>query len=184
VTGRRLAALLRGVNVGGRHRVPMAELRTLLTEQGLSDVRTYLNSGNVVFQCAAEAELVDGLVGRLEAALLARFGFPVPLFLRTALELQAIQKADPLAGRAERDPTRLMVMFLNQTPDADTVSSLAPACRDGEQLFAGPGCLYIWFPNGAGQSRLVPSALEKRLGPGTMRNWNTLTTLAGMIMED
>jgi uncharacterized protein (DUF1697 family) len=165
----RLVGLLRGINLGAKRRVGMADLRELLTELGYEDVRTVLASGNVVFT-GAEA----GAQETLERALHDRYGFKVDVVLRTMEELHAVVGAEPFGDEAA-DLTRYFVVFLPCEPD---LSSL-----DGEDFapdkYAANGHeVYAWCPDGMQNSRLMKALGRPGLAPtATVRNMSTVKKL-------
>ncbi|MEU5837630.1 DUF1697 domain-containing protein [Streptomyces diacarni] len=168
----RYAALLRGVNVGGHNKVPMAELRTVMAELGWGDVRTYLQSGNAVFTADEEDPRPV-----LERAVAERFGVEVPALVRTGEELRAVAAACPLPV-AELDPAKLLVLFIEEEPAADHFAALdADAFAPEEYRHVGRA-VYCHFPHGMGRSKLVP-ALEGVRPRLTMtgRNWRTVQRL-------
>ncbi|PGH48011.1 DUF1697 domain-containing protein [Streptomyces sp. Ru87] len=176
-------ALLRGINVGGNKKVPMAELRELLGGLGLDGVRTLLQSGNAVFTGADRdpAELAAA-IGR---ALEDRFGFPVTVMVRTAAELRAAAEANPFPDPAS-DPAKYTVTFLSAPAAPEPLDAIDPSsyAPDEYRLAAGGRELYGRFPNGLGRSRLSPLLDRRRLGAeATTRNWNTVTKLLAMTED-
>jgi len=166
------AALLQGVNVGGHHRVPMGELRTLLTGLGWSGVRTYLQSGNAVFTTD------DPDPGpRLERALAEHFGFPVRCLLRTAGELRAIVDACPYPA-AGLDPAKLVVLLLEREPEPGHFDSVDPAAYEPDTFRHIGRAVYCYFPEGMGRSRLPAALAAVRPSVAmTGRNWRTVQRL-------
>lgn len=166
------AALLRGINVGGKKKVPMSELRQLLTGLGWRGVRTYLQSGNAVF---ITDERHPGPL--LERALADHFGFEVRCIIRTAAELRAVADACPLpAGRL--DSAKLLVMFLEQAPEPGHFDALDADAYAPDEFHHVDRAIYCYFPDGMGRSKL-PDALAAAL-PGTLmtgRNWRTVQRL-------
>ncbi|MBB3086357.1 DUF1697 domain-containing protein [Geodermatophilus sabuli] len=171
----RYVVLLRGINVGRARQIGMAELRETLTARGHGAVRTHLRSGNVVLDSPlGEAELVEDV----ETAVRERFGAQVPVVVRTGEEMAAVVAADPL-GAVATDPARYLVTFLPRAPDPERVAALPPA-DGGEYRVAGRE-LYLWLPDGVSSTPLGAWKWDTLLGvPGTARNWNTVSTLAGM----
>jgi uncharacterized protein (DUF1697 family) len=166
------AALLRGINVGGHKKVPMAELRDVMTGLGWTDVRTYLQSGNAVFTTG------DSDPGaRLESAVADRFGFEVRCLVRTAEELRAVAAACPYPA-SELDPAKLLVLFLEDPPEKGHFDSLDAAAFAPDSFEHVGAAVYCYFQEGMGQSKL-PAALEgvrpKVLMTG--RNWRTVQRL-------
>ncbi len=176
----RYALLLRGVNVGTKNSLPMAELRAMLERIGCTDVQTYVQSGNAVFGTSlGTAELTQGI----EVSLERRMGRAIATTLRTQKQLQAIVGANPFAEVAT-NPAYLCVTFLSTAP---TKAELAPLHAEdfGSELFQVAGKeIYTWHPNGQGRSPLA-AALEKLplRGAVTRRNWNTVLKLLEMLGE-
>ena len=158
-----LAAFLRGINVGGRNRVPMQELRRLFEDLGCAGVSTVIQSGNVVFS----APTAEGLDSRLSGAIEARFGFPVPVMIRSASELHEIANNNPWP---DADPRRSSVCLLESLPAGTLQASRSP----GDSFQLGRGVLYLNTPRGISKSKFSTSYIEKMLGTKiTARNWNT-----------
>jgi uncharacterized protein (DUF1697 family) len=172
----RYVALLRGINVGRAHQVDMPRLRELLTDRGHANVRTHLRSGNVVLDSPmGEAELAADLATAIEA----EFGFSVPVVVRTGTEMAAVVSGDPFATVAT-DPARYLVTFMAEPPDPARVDALPPAEGGGEYLVRGRE-LYLWLPDGIQGTPLASWKWDALLDrPGTSRNWNTVTKLAGL----
>ena len=170
-------ALLRGINVGGHKKVAMSDLRDLLESLGFSDVKTLLNSGNVVFRSAARR--ADDLEKRLAAETKDRLGVESDFFLRTAEEWRAIIAANPFAEAAERDPAHLAVMCLSAAPEKADVEALRKAIVGREVVHVDGRTAYLIYPDGMGTSKLTITLIEKKLrARGTARNWNTVMKLA------
>jgi uncharacterized protein (DUF1697 family) len=159
------AALLRGVNVGGRGKVPTPELVELFASLGHVDVKSYIQSGNVVFRGAA----VDA--GTLEAAIAERFGLDTRVILRTHSELEAIAAKSPYDTSAH-------VVFLDRAPERAAIEALDPDRSPGDRFSVVGREIYVSFAHGAGRTKLTLDWFERRLGvAGTQRNWNTLLKL-------
>jgi uncharacterized protein (DUF1697 family) len=174
-------ALLRAVNVGGRKLI-MSELRTWLEGLGFQDVRTLLQSGNLVFHSKEAAD--RKLTAKLEAEAEKTFGFDIDFLVRTAAEWDAVIAANPYPQAAENDPARLVVMALNGVPSPDAVEALRAWIPGRETLQAHGRELYIVYPDGQGESKLVITVIERKLGlRGTARNWNTTLKLAALARE-
>ena len=165
-------ALLRGINVGGHRKLPMAELRGLLDSLGYADIATYIQSGNAVFTTGADEPAI--------AAILDRFGFEVPVILRGADELASIATGHPFAD-AEPDEAKLHVMFLAEVPDSARALLDAAAFVPDEAALHDRE-LYVHYAAGAGRSKLTTDAVERALGTSvTARNWRTVAKLAEMV---
>ena len=174
----RYALLLRGINVGRAHRVPMADLRDLLQTEGHGAVRTLLQSGNVVLDSdLPPAELVPSV----EQAMERRFGFPIPTVVRTADELLAVVAKDPL-GDVATDPTRYVVFFFSGEVPPELDERLR-AVDPADDVYRIEGReLYLWCPKGQLESPLATAIGKHRGGPvGTARNWATVGKLADLL---
>lgn len=175
-------ALLRAVNVAGKNLVAMADLREMLEELGFTDVRTLLQSGNLVFQSNRLAGAA--LESKLEAETAKRLKVSCDYFVRTTAEWAKVVAQNPFLDEAERDPGHLVVMFLKAAADAKAVKSLVAAIQGPEIVRAMGKQLYIVYPAGIGRSKLTNALIEKHLGTrGTGRNWNTVLKLAAMVQE-
>jgi uncharacterized protein (DUF1697 family) len=170
-------ALLRGVNVGGNP-LPMAGLRARCAELGARDVRTYLQSGNVVFTAGATAAQWEK---RLAEALAGDSRLPVAVVVRTAAELRAVHEGNPFLGEDGVDPKTLHVTFLARTPAASAVAALAARESGGDRLRVAGREVYLHCPGGYGRTKLGNPVIERVAGcPATTRNWNTVTALVAL----
>lgn len=172
------AALMRGLNVGTKNRLAMADLAAVFEAEGCSDVRTYVQSGNVVF--GAPEATVRGLESRIPARILADFGMDVPLVLRSGAELAAVAAANPFRARGE-DPATLHVVFLAAAPEPGRAATLDPDRSPPDEFVAAGREVYLFLPSGMGRTKLTNAYLERCLGVvGTARNWRTTLALAEM----
>ena len=173
-------ALLRAINVGGRNLVGMSDLRDLLESLKFTDVRTLLQSGNVVFRAPARADAE--LETTLERATEKRLGVATQFFVRSASEWTSIISANPLRAEAKRDPGHLLVMCLKDAPARKDVEALQAAIRGPEVVRAVGRQLYLSYPAGVGRSKLTNGLIESKLRTrGTARNWNTVLKLAALV---
>ncbi len=172
-------ALLRAINVGGRNRVAMADLRDLLGEMGFTGVRTLLQSGNVVFD--APRQTGSKLEKLLESKTEERLATSVDFVVRTAGELEHVIAGNPFTDAALNDPSHLVVVFLKKELADKDVETLRAAIRGPEVIHAKGKHLYAIYPDGIGESKLTNTVIEKTLGiRGTARNWNTVLKLGVM----
>jgi uncharacterized protein (DUF1697 family) len=178
----RHVALLRGINVGGHKKVPMAQLREVLEAAGFADVKTYVQSGNVALSAPSRSPAKVGK--EMEAAIEAAFGFDVAVVMRTRDEIAALIDEDPL-GDVATDPTFRIVVFLAGKLDRRTVADVDPGGFAPEAFALRDREIVMWAPNGQRDSRLVKTFTEKRTGVvGTARNWRTVERLLAMADED
>ena len=162
-------ALLRAMNVAGTGKLPMVDLRLMATACGFANVRTYIASGNLLFDSdLSEYAARDALAHEVDAF----FGKPVPIFVRTQSELDAIATANPFP---DEKGSRLMVFFLAHPA---THAMLAEARgQQGERMAIGTREIYVAYGNGIGKTKLIIPAVKQ----GTARNINTVTKLAAML---
>ena len=173
--GQRYVVLLRGVNVGGRGKLPMARLRELMEGLGYTDVATLLQSGNAVF--TSKEKSPAKVVKQLEAAIAEEFGFEVSVVIRTRDELAAAIQANPLPG-AEETPSQFLVTFLSDVPEPKRLGEINPAAYLPDEFRVVGREIYARFPNGIRDSKLATVLGGPRLGvTPTARNWNTVTKL-------
>ncbi|PWU43435.1 hypothetical protein DLE60_24325 [Micromonospora globispora] len=175
----RYVALLRGINVGTATRIAMADLRRLVTDLGHEDVKTYLQSGNVVFTSTATdtAKLARGI----ERAIADELGMTVPVLVRSGAELAEVMAASPYAKKQD-DPARLLVAFLSAEPTKARVAELTvPGGENVEYTVAGRE-VHLHFPDGGyGRSKFTNAYLEKKLDVvATTRNWKSVQALREM----
>jgi uncharacterized protein (DUF1697 family) len=169
-----LIVLLRGVNIGPRNRVPMPELRALLTEAGFDDVRTYVQSGNVVLSSTKKPAQVSRAV---KNEIARAFGLDVATVVRTRAELAKVVQRNPLGDVAD-DPKRYQVSFLDAKPSRAVLRKLEEAAVPPEQLVAVGREIYAWHPAGVARSKLWALLAGRDLGvTATARNWTTVTKL-------
>ncbi|MFJ4282226.1 DUF1697 domain-containing protein [Streptomyces massasporeus] len=174
------AALLRGINVGGSRKVPMADLRTLLADLGLDDVRTYLQSGQAVFASGHGDE--ESLAGEIARAIEKRFGFGVDVIVRDHAYLRAIADACPFPA-ADLEPKQLHVTYFSAPVTPDRFAEIDQEACLPEEFRLGDRALYLYAPNGLGRSKLAEHLSKPRITKGviaTSRNWNTVVKLVEM----
>ena len=166
--------LLRGINVGGHRKVPMARLREILEAAGLQGVRTYVASGNLVFEADAAASAVERVI---EEAICGEFGFDVDVLVRPASEWQALRATNPFPRESAEDPAKVMVTIGRGTPSQADAAALSARAGPNEKVALSGGALWIWFGDGAGRSKIAAGPAR---GVWTSRNWRTVEALAEM----
>ena len=176
----RQIVLLRGINLGPRNRIAMPELRKLLEGAGFADVRTYVQSGNIVLSTRRNPE---STATACEELIAAELGLEIPAVVRTRDELAEVVRRNPLAGVAD-DPKRYQISFLDGEPDPRALEKLSAAAVDGERMEAIGREIYAWHPHGIARSKMWAALAGKGLGvKATARNWTTVTTLLQMAEE-
>ena len=164
-------ALLRGINVAGKNRLPMKDLAELFVDAGCSRVETYIQSGNVVFEVLDVA--LKGLPEAISAAILERFGYKIPVIVRSAAQMVGVVESNPILG-TDTPEKKLHVYFLAETPGAAAVESRDPD-RATQDEFAVKGLeVYLRLPNGMGRTKLTNAYFDSKLG----------TTFYGAELED
>ena len=180
----RYAALLRGINVGGKNAVPMAFLRSELERMALSKVRTHLNSGNAVFESDLDGAALES---RIEEALEARFGFHIPVLVRGEAELREAVDGLPFSSeqieyaQAQAGETAsLYVVFLSAPLTLDTAAWMEAQKKSGETVIASGRILYLLLEHSIRACKLL-TGMEKVDARATTRNWNTLVKLDALL---
>jgi uncharacterized protein (DUF1697 family) len=169
--------MLRGINVGGHAKVAMADLRREVADLGYDDVRTYIQSGNVLFRASGSAAALQSAI---EERLEGHFALPIKVVLRTDAQLAAVVEHNPLVGGG-RDPARLHVTFLASKPPAARVAGLDGEAFSPDEFRIVGREVYLHCPQGYGNTKLNNTFFERKLGVGaTTRTWRTVTTLRDM----
>ena len=174
------AALLRGINVGGSKKVPMAELRALMEGLGHDGVRTHLQSGQAVFTAGHGDE--ESLAAELAQAIQKHFGFAVDVIVRDHAYLRAVAEACPFPA-AELEARQLHVTYYSAPVDEARFADIDRAAFLPEEFRLGDRALYLYAPDGLGRSKLAEQLSRRRLNKGviaTSRNWNTVVKLVEM----
>lgn len=173
-------ALFRGINIGGRHIIKMADLRSLLEGLGLEDVNSYIQSGNVVFRAdtADPATLSD----KIRSAISGNYDFEPEVLILKRQEFVQIMEANPFQ-EAESDDRRLHVLFLTAEPENPDLAGLREVKKDSEQFELKENAFYLYAPDGVGRSKLV-SKIDRLIGVSTTgRNWRTVRKIRAMAEE-
>jgi uncharacterized protein (DUF1697 family) len=173
----RYAALLRGINVGGKNKIAMGPLRDIFTALGHDDVVTYIQSGNVVFTSSKAASRI---ASGIEAAIAESFGFAVPVVLRSNAELAAVVLRNPFAIPGV-DTSTLHVAFLGSASRPELVARLDPMRSPPDRFNVIGSEIFLQYPNGSGRSKLTVDYFERQLETrATARNWNTVNKLVAL----
>jgi uncharacterized protein (DUF1697 family) len=172
-------SMLRGINVSGVRKIAMPELKAVYEALGFTNVSTYVQSGNVVFD--SPGTVAQQAASRIESAIQERFAFSVPVFIRSAADLRRIVETNPFLIPRRAVPARLYVTFLYETPDPSRLTGLASLDGAGDEFVIGEQEIFIFCPNGYGRSKLNNTIFENKLKmPATTRNWNTVRALLEM----
>ena len=175
----RYIVILKGINVGGHKKVPMVDLRNLLTTAGLQNVQTYIQSGNVVFHSSKNASELETKIQNL---ISAQFGFDVFVIVKTNNELQTIFDNSPFSKEKKEKSYFIM---LNKIPEPTLVEEVERITYENEEIVIKKDCLYFYCPTGYGQTKFNMNAYERKLKIiGTARNYNTMVKLLSLSVEN
>jgi uncharacterized protein (DUF1697 family) len=175
----RHVALLRGINVGGKNLLPMKDLAEIFLDQGCADVRTYIQSGNIVFR--APARLVERIPDGITKGIARRFGYQIPVVLRTAAELADAIANNPFL-RVGADQKTLHVLFLANQPTSQGIAKLDPERSRPDAFVVRNREVYLHLPNGVARTKLTNSYFDSKLATVTTgRNWATVVKLLELI---
>lgn len=169
-------ALLRGVNVGGRNKLPMKALVEVLESIGCKNVQTYIQSGNVVFDGDASAEMISDAVAK-------KFRFSPSVFVISAKKFLKMMKHCPFQPEAAANPKSVHLFFLTAPPGRGMINELNDLKTPQETLATGDNVLYLHSPNGLAASKIAEKADRKLKTGVTARNWNTICALAEMTRD-
>ena len=182
-----LASMIRGINVGGHNKVPMAGLKKLYGDLGLTEVRTLLNSGNVVFR--VEEKKAKGLESRIEKAFAERFGFAVGVVNRTAEQLKRAIEECPFVG-ARFEEKKVALTFLKEARTTELVlpkgftlrGGASGTAAGGEEVVLGQDVVFVYYTQGQADTKFTLPIIEKMVGSiGTARGWGTVNKLLAMV---
>lgn len=175
-------SLIRGINVGGHKIVKMEQLRVALEKLGFQKVQTYIQSGNIVFQLPKQP--ASTIAKKTEDAIAKEFGHSAAVITLTADELKAVLEGNPFLKKKGIDVTKLHVLFLSGRPEAAGVKKLAAIPSRNDQFEWRDECIYLYLPDGAGESKLATAPFDKLLSvQATARNWNTVNRLHQMAQD-
>ncbi|MEO0972230.1 MAG: DUF1697 domain-containing protein [Pseudomonadota bacterium] len=175
----RYVALLRGVNVGGKHKLPMATFREALAEAGFANVSTYIQSGNAIVSTSLAFSRVET---QLVQVLSTRFALDVPVVVREAQAWSELMRANPFADEANSEPNRVQLLLSRAAPAAGVELALQPYAIHGERIVNTGDALWVHYPGGIRDSKLVPTVLDRCVGaPVTARNWRTVSKLQELL---
>ena len=173
-------ALLRGINVSGQKKLKMTELITAFESSGFSNVKTYKQSGNVIFSTSIMDK--SGLISLMQGKLKCVFCYPVSVVLKTTDELQGIIATNPFLIDPKTDTKKLHVTFLSERPTVSALNRIKAMPGEQDKFVISGREVYLYCPNGYGRTRYSNAYFEKKLGTSaTTRSWQTMVNLANMI---
>jgi uncharacterized protein (DUF1697 family) len=175
-------ALLRGINVTGRNKIPMSELRSLCADLGWSDVQSYIQSGNVLFRAGSARTKLEA---ELEGAIERHFALSIPVIIRAAADWPAYVKGNPYPDASENEPHHVMLALAKAPPKPDAADKLQERAANGERVVQVGNALWVHYGGGVARSKLSPALFDRLVGsPVTARNWRTvlkLDEMAGLL---
>ena len=167
---------LRGINVGGHKKIKMAQLREALTNRGLTNLITYIQSGNLVFK--SDIKQINKLENLISKTIHDDFGFDVPVIIRTKDELQGILDNNPFENSLKYDPQLFCVSMLSQTPTCENIELLNSKDFSPELYIIQGNNIYLYPANGLAKSKMSHALFETKLKVrATTRNWRTLNKM-------
>ena len=174
-------AMLRGINVSGHKIIKMEQLREAFESLGFRNVKTYVQSGNVVFEAGKAAPDTSDKIGK---RILRDFGFAVPVLLRTSKEMERIVHQNPFVKKPGIDDSKLHITFLPGAAPKRAEESLEALVTQPEQFHINGWEIYLYCPKGYGRTKLSNTAIEKKLGfAATTRNWKSVNALLAMAQS-
>ena len=175
--------ILRGINVGGNRMITMDSLRSMMSELSCSNVRTYIQSGNIVFQFGTTDEAI--LEQKISEAISVKFGFDVPVMVKNATEWAVILAKNPFLLDKSKDETFFHITFLATVPTAENIAKIQIGQFQNDDFCILDKAVYLYCPNGYGHSKLTNSFWENKLKTtATTRNWKTCKELVNLIIKD
>lgn len=169
-----ILSILRGINVSGQKKIKMTDLKSMYESLGFKNVTTYIQSGNVVFDCKS----ADGLVEQIEKAILKTFAFEVPVIIRTKKEIQSIVKNNPFLKKSNIEVDKLHITYLSEVPTTENLSAIQVLDFEPDLFTVKNKEVYVYCPNGYGKTKLTNTFFEKKLKEkATTRNWKTCNQL-------
>lgn len=173
--------LLRGINIGGHKKIKMADLKNHLEELGFKDVETYIQSGNIIFKYTSENE--RSLAEKVELMITKKYGFEAKALVIIAEVFREIFDKNPYLPIKQNEIKQLYYTLLFDTPDPLNIKKLQEVDAQGDEFVFGESCLYFYYPNGYGNSKINNVVVENKLKvSATTRNWKTMNTLYEMSL--
>lgn len=172
-------ALLRGINVSGKNKVPMKELKPLCETLGWENIRTHLQTGNVIFSTSNPGASLEV---DLEQAVEAHFGFSIPVIVREAKTFEGYLMNAPFPEQRSTEPSWVLLYTTKLPISPEALQMLESRASLGEEIVVAHDSLWIYFPEGVGESKLSPSVIDRAVGSmATGRNWNTVVKIQEVI---
>jgi uncharacterized protein (DUF1697 family) len=176
-------SILRGINVSGQKKILMADLKVLYENLKFKDVRTYIQSGNVIFKSKEPLSDIE-FEKKIEDQIFKKYDFHVPVIIRSEDEIRKIIAANPFLKEKNIDPKKLHVTFLSNIPDKENVESIEKMDFSPDKFMISGKEVYLYVPNGYGETKISNTFFEKKLKvKATTRNWNTVNKLSELSVQ-
>jgi uncharacterized protein (DUF1697 family) len=174
-----IISILRGINLGSHNKIPMPELKALYEKAGFKNITTYIQSGNVVF--SADKENLETLPAKIEQFIFKKYGFKVPVIVRTAEEMEQVVNTNPMMKDKSKDVEKLHVTFLSDHPQKEHLEKIKTYSYPPDEYMIIGREIYVYCPNGYGNTKLSNNFFESKLKvTATTRNWRTVNELLRM----
>ncbi|MDP1744796.1 MAG: DUF1697 domain-containing protein [Bacteroidota bacterium] len=171
-------SILRGINVSGHKKIPMAELKFLYEELNFENVTTYIQSGNVIFKNKNSKNLSK----QIEHKIFEKYNFNVPVIIRTPEEMRSIVEGNPFLKQKDIDLSKFYVVYLAEDPKQDCIDKLKKINYEPDKFYISGKEVYLYCPNGYGNTKLTNNFFENKLDiTATTRNWNTTNELMKIL---
>ena len=175
-------AFLRGINVAGQKKMPMAEVRKMMTDAKFKDVKTYIQSGNIVFK--SEKASTEELEGMIHAEIEKTFGFDVPVLVKSVSAIEDILEQNPFDNKDDLAENRIYFVLLQKTPNQELVNAFEENDYPNEKFSVSDSCVYLCCKNGYGNAKLNNNLIERKLKVNTTaRNYRTMNKLLELAFE-
>lgn len=175
-----LVAFLRGVNISGHNMINMKDLADLLTKSGFEGVKTYIQSGNIIFSSTGNLSDSD-IATKIENEILTKFKLKIKVIIRSEKELSGLSSRNPFLKAENFDPSKMAVNFLHEAPPAEGIEKIKDVDYPPDKFKISGREIFVYCPNGFGRTKLYTNFFEKKMGvSGTSRNWRTIITLIEM----
>ena len=176
-------SFLRGVNMTGHNSMKMNDLAVLYKDLGFSNAETYIQSGNVIF-CSEEELLISDLTFKIERAITEKFGYQVPVMVRTIEEMEKYTALNPFLEETNFNPSKMAVLLLHETPSEAQIQKVKDVNYPPDKFKIIDREIFLYCPNGFGRTKLYTNFFENKMGvTGTARNWKTMTTILGLAVK-
>lgn len=176
-------AFLRAVNIAGHNMIKMKDLADLLSKSGFEGVKTYIQSGNIIFRSAGNLSDSE-IASKIEMEIFKKFALNIKVMIRSQKELAGLSSRNPFLKEENFNPSKMAVNFLHEAPSAEGMEKIKDVDYPPDKFKISGREIFVYCPNGFGRTKLYTNFFENKMGvTGTARNWKTVITLAEMAAE-